>query len=72
MAKTLEEYLRSLIKDDLNTYEVNFKITGATRDRLTVLLHPVGKDGETVDFVVKGNKLEPRFHENGMERILID
>lgn len=65
---TLEEYLRNLKKEDETTYEVSFKMLQCQPDRLCIMLHPKDRDGQTVDFIVKGNKLEPRFDENGIER----
>lgn len=64
--KTLQEYLESLIQERPDTYEVNFKITRKD-DRLAIMLHPKDRDGETVDYIVRGNKLIPRFGEDGTE-----
>lgn len=52
---TFEDYLRSQMIQG-----IDFRIRVITRmdGKLVFYIHPLEKDGETLDFMVEGNKLE--------------
>lgn len=63
-----EQFLRDLKRSDPNTYEVSFKIFECTEGGpVKILVHPKDADGLTMDFIVLGNALLPRFDANGKE-----
>jgi hypothetical protein len=56
MKQTLEQYLRTAAKDF--TIDHVLRASFDEKDRITFYIHPHGKDGDTADFVVIGNRLE--------------
>ena len=55
--KTMEQYLRNGLVSHIIDYEI--RVTISNENRITFYIHPKGKDGETLDFEVKGNILLP-------------
>ena len=55
--KTLEQYLRDAAGD--NTIDFRIRATGYTSAPTSFYIHPMGKDGDTLDFTVIGNALVP-------------
>lgn len=53
--RTLESYLR----EALTTGVIDFQLRASTAGdgRVVIYIHPDGKDGETADFEVAGNRL---------------
>lgn len=60
--KTLEQYFAENIEKHIIDHKLR---TTATSDGLTFYIHPDGYDGDTLDFLVKGNNLTP--YQNGVQ-----
>ena len=59
MRKTLEQYLA----DDISRGVIDHHLR-ASRDangKVTFYIHPAGVDGDTIDFVVRGNAMVPNL-----------
>lgn len=63
---TLEELLKTKVEDKFNeAEEVQFvpdfrvAVQDITDEGVHFIIHPFGYDGETLDFIVKGNVLKP-------------
>ena len=64
--KTLEELLTTTVEardKDKNPIKIipEFRVAvqGTFQDGVKIIIHPIGYNGETLDFLVKGNTLEP-------------
>jgi hypothetical protein len=55
--KTLEEYLRDSLKAGVIDHSLRAQID--IQGRLTFYIHPAGVSGDTLDFSVTGNTLNP-------------
>ena len=53
---TLEQYLRDCYTANVIDHSVRCRVVG---DAVTFYIHPAGKDGDTLDFLVNGNTLLP-------------
>jgi hypothetical protein len=57
--KTLEEYLKDNFYED--SYQSILRISHIDEnDNPHIYIHPHGRDGETLDFVVTGNEIHPK------------
>jgi hypothetical protein len=56
---TFEEYL----KNNVNGGIIDFRIRASfnAHDEITFYIHPLGFNGDTLDFIVEGNELKPKF-----------
>jgi hypothetical protein len=62
---TLEELLKTKVKDDFNEkkdvqFVPDFRVAvqNTTAEGVHFIIHPFGYDGDTLDFIVKGNVLK--------------
>ena len=55
MGLSLEQFLQENEKKGITKFQL--KNTGLGKDHPRIIIHPDGKDGKTLDYDVKGNKL---------------
>lgn len=55
--KTLEQYLRESY--EAGTFDHDIRCEVRQGGQVKFYIHPLAKDGDTLDFVVTGNLLEP-------------
>jgi hypothetical protein len=51
------------LKDNVNSGIIDFNIRAYynAKDEITFYIHPRNHNGDTLDFIVKGNELKPKF-----------
>lgn len=54
MEQTLEDYLK-IISQNGNLFTL---VVTTNPNNTQIYIHPTGRDGETIDLIVKGNKVE--------------
>ncbi|EIJ79144.1 hypothetical protein PB1_16344 [Bacillus methanolicus PB1] len=59
MTKNLEQYLKENLEKGVIDHAI--RVTKDSLGTVTFYIHPVNADGDTLDFIVQGNKLKQLF-----------